>query len=214
MKLTAAQAKERILSGQIDGDHEVIENLDMSWCKIAAWPNWKFREVTMQRAKIKTIGGTFTFLDCSGSTLEKIDPTMHVDKNKDGFSARFIACTNLQKVQGRFNGFTNWMRSGITSIDPKTQFGISYYGDCAEFIDCKQLLKAQGDFPGFTNWLRSGILEIDPKTKFGVNQDGCSADFTDCSQLSPITFAIPPKGNVAGDIRFIPKPPALGAMDF
>lgn len=214
MKLTAAQAKERILSGNIEGDYEVTEKLNMCGYTIPTWPHWKFQEVDLRRAKITKIGGSFTSLDCSHSTLEEIDPATQVGKSENGYSAIFEDCLCLKKAQGSFLGFTNWSRSGITEINPKTKFGIDVDGNSAFFGFCKQLRKAQGVFSGFTNWRHSGITEIDAKTQLGVDDSGLSANFEDCKKLRSITYAKKPEGTVTGTVIFRQKAPPLEAMSF
>lgn len=184
MKLSAEQAKERILMGDIAGDHEVTGYLDMSSCIIPKWPHWKFSDVNLQKAKIDEIGGSFTFLDCSESTLQRIDPNLSVIATSDGVSASFLDCKQLKKTGGNFMGATIWQKSGITEIDKSTKFGRdNKEGICADFIGCEDLKKVQGVFVGFTNWCGSGIQEIDPNTQFGVSTGGQSAFFENCEQL-------------------------------
>lgn len=215
MKLTAAQAKERILSGNIEGNHEVKQALDLSNCTIAAWPCWKFGPVYLRNAKIAKITGSFTFLDCSVSTLLEIDPALHVEKNKDGYCADFSGCKSLRKVQGNFDGHTNWIGSGIVEIDPKIRLGTNNNGDCADFGACTDLKKVQGAFLGLTRWIASGICEIDPTTQFGVDSNGNSADFTHCKRLLKVQGKFPGFTNWSkSGITEISAKAQLGANNF
>lgn len=213
MKISAKEAKAKILVGDIKGTHEVLEYLDLSGCTIAQFPRWQYQSVNLTKSKVPSIGGMFRGLNASESTVVALDTDIRIDNDTEDFCANFAMCANLTHACGRFQGYTFWYKSAIRTLDPNALWGIDKNGDCANFAHCK-LTSIQGVFPGFTDWSCNDITSVDQNTLFGTNKDGDSVNFNHCKLPLRLHVKKPEGRILESKAVFLGRPLNITSMEF
>ena len=112
--------------------------------------------------------------------IRKLSPFLYFSARKDGWSADFSRCADLEKAEGRFAGFVDFWGAGIREIGQLDIRGVDRTGWAACFFRCKNLRIAVGKFPGFVDFADSGVIRVSELYVDGTDLRGYKVGFGGC----------------------------------
>ena len=124
------------------------------------------------------------YCDMSGSEITHLSPMLHFSGNdEEENAANFAECNQLKVAEGVFDGFVDFMESGIEKIGDLVVTKPNENGEAADFTCCYQLQIAGGTYHGSVKFNISGVREIDHLQIIRPNNDGLAASYCLCDKL-------------------------------
>ena len=124
------------------------------------------------------------YCDMSGSEITHLSPMLHFAGNDDEENAaNFAECNQLKVAEGVFDGFVDFMDSGIEKIGDLVVTKPNENGEAADFTCCYQLQIAGGTYHGSVKFNISGVREIEHLQIIRPNNDGLAASYCQCDKL-------------------------------